>query len=111
MSAGARSSAITATAPASSAILACSGVTTSMMTPPRSISARPRFTRSVPVWRSISLSLGAKELPSGCRRSHGLHLDPRGAGRDLEGRAHGVGELHRRLGGRLRPLALDHLAL
>ena len=49
MSAGTRSSAITATAPASSAILACSGVTTSMMTPPLSISAMPRFTRAVPV--------------------------------------------------------------
>ncbi len=48
MSAGTRSSAITATAPASSAILACSGVTTSMMTPPRSISASPRLTRAVP---------------------------------------------------------------
>ena len=49
MSAGTRSSAITATAPAASAILACSGVTTSMMTPPLSISAMPRFTRAVPV--------------------------------------------------------------
>src|SRR4051794_2422909 len=49
MSAGTRSSAITATAPASSAILACSGVTTSMMTPPLSCSAMPRLTRSVPV--------------------------------------------------------------
>src|SRR5690348_8089603 len=49
MSAGTRSSAITATAPASSAILACSGVTTSMITPPLSMSAMPRFTRSVPV--------------------------------------------------------------
>src|SRR5215218_4618918 len=48
MSAGTRSSAMTATAPASSAILACSGVTTSMMTPPLSISAMPRFTRAVP---------------------------------------------------------------
>ena len=36
---------MTATAPASSAILACSGSTTSMITPPLSISARPRFTR------------------------------------------------------------------
>src|SRR6478752_6444324 len=53
MSAGTRSSAITATAPASSAIFACSGVTTSMMTPPRSISARPRLTRAVPVVRSV----------------------------------------------------------
>src|SRR5215468_8207832 len=49
MSAGTRSSAITATAPASSAILACSAVTTSMITPPLSISAIPRLTRAVPV--------------------------------------------------------------
>ena len=49
MSAGTRSSAITATAPASSAILACSAVTTSMITPPLSISAMPRLTRVVPV--------------------------------------------------------------
>src|SRR3954471_1438302 len=54
MSAGTRSSAITATAPASSAILACSAVTTSMMTPPLSISAMPRFTPAVPVC-SVSL--------------------------------------------------------
>ena len=49
MSDGTRSRAITATAPASSAILACSGSTTSMITPPASISASPRFTRKVPV--------------------------------------------------------------
>src|SRR5690349_403551 len=49
MSAGTRSSAITATAPAPSAIRACSGVTTSMITPPLSISAMPRLTRAVPV--------------------------------------------------------------
>src|SRR5262249_39652584 len=48
MSAGTRSSAITATAPASSAIFACSASTTSMITPPLSISARPLFTRIVP---------------------------------------------------------------
>ncbi len=48
MSAGTRSRAMTATAPASSAIFACSGVTTSMMTPPFSISAMPRLTRAVP---------------------------------------------------------------
>ena len=52
MSAGTRSRAMTAQAPASSAILACSGVTTSMMTPPLSISARPRLTGNVPVRRS-----------------------------------------------------------
>src|SRR5215207_6545020 len=51
MSAGTRSSAITATAPASSATRAWSGVTTSMITPPFSISASPRLTRSVPVER------------------------------------------------------------
>ncbi len=48
MSAGTRSRAMTATAPASSAILACSGVTTSMITPPLSMSAMPRLTRLVP---------------------------------------------------------------
>ena len=50
MSAGTRSRAITATAPASSAIRAWSAVTTSMITPPLSMSAIPRFTRSVPTW-------------------------------------------------------------
>src|SRR3954449_7641124 len=49
MSAGTRSSAMTAAAPASSAILASSAVTTSMITPPLSISARPDLTRKVPV--------------------------------------------------------------
>ena len=61
MSAGTRSRAITATAPASSAIFACSAVTTSMMTPPLSISAMPRLTRLVPVtvpfWVSTLASL------------------------------------------------------
>ena len=46
MSDGTRSSAITAEAPASSAILACSALVTSMMTPPFSISAKPTFTRN-----------------------------------------------------------------
>ena len=45
--AGTRSSAITETAPASSAIRACSTFITSMMTPPFSISASPTFSRSV----------------------------------------------------------------
>src|SRR4051812_26910475 len=65
MSAGTRSRAITATAPASSAILACSGVTTSMITPPLSMSAMPRFTRSVPVpgaWAALAAEPLA-ELP------------------------------------------------
>src|SRR5262245_6557800 len=47
MSAGTRSSAITAAAPASSAIFACSGVVTSMITPPFSISARPTLSSKV----------------------------------------------------------------
>jgi hypothetical protein len=45
---GTRSRAMTATAPASSAMIACSALTTSMMTPPLSISARPLLTSSVP---------------------------------------------------------------
>ena len=43
MSAGILSSAMTAQAPASSAILACSGVVTSMITPPFSIWASSLF--------------------------------------------------------------------
>src|SRR5580700_4750307 len=45
ISEGTRSRAMTAHAPALSAILACSALVTSMMTPPLSISARPTFTR------------------------------------------------------------------
>ncbi len=46
---GTLSNAITATAPAASAIFACSALMTSIMTPPFCISAIPRFTSSVPV--------------------------------------------------------------
>ena len=60
MSAGTRSSAITAAAPAASAIFACSALTTSMMTPPFSISARPTFTRYESVCRMDVLPLVAK---------------------------------------------------
>jgi hypothetical protein len=49
MSAGTRSSAITAQAPAASAILACVSSVTSMMTPPFNISARPVFSLGVPL--------------------------------------------------------------
>src|SRR6202521_4368056 len=48
MSAGTRSNAITAQAPASCAIRACSGVTTSMITPPLSICASPALTLNEP---------------------------------------------------------------
>src|SRR5262245_25152637 len=66
MSAGTRSSAITATAPASSAIFACSGVTTSMITPPLSISAIPRLTRAVPVtWVGTDSDTSSSSTPPG----------------------------------------------
>src|SRR5690348_7753506 len=61
MSAGTRSSAMTATAPASSAIFACSAWTTSMITPPLSISARPLFTRIVP-YSAIGVSVARRDL-------------------------------------------------
>ena len=63
MSAGTRSSAITAAAPASSAIRACSALTTSMITPPLSISARPALTRNVPV------SMCTVRIARGCDRA------------------------------------------
>src|SRR4051794_15959674 len=70
MSAGTRSNAMTATAPAPSAMRACSGVTTSMITPPLSISAMPRLTRAVPVWlladpfdpAAVSTAMSSKSL-------------------------------------------------
>src|SRR5687767_9420992 len=70
MSAGTRSSAITATAPASSAIRASSGVTTSMITPPFSISARPRLTRNV----ARSLIRSKDTRPAGPRRADNRRL-------------------------------------
>src|SRR4051812_39237095 len=79
MSAGTRSRAITATAPASSAILACSGVTTSMITPPLSISAMPRLTRVVPVtgasWVSSECcsAMPARLVLLGVRSRFGIH--------------------------------------
>src|SRR4051812_39199598 len=114
MSEGTRSRAITADAPASSATLACSGVTTSMMTPPRSISASPRFTRAVPVVRSSVMRPSLPTRPTGTgavfARAHrpGLRrcghrvrdvgeLDPRLAGSELDDRSVVVAE-HRGLG-------------
>src|SRR5438552_2268364 len=60
MSAGTRSRAMTATAPASSAIRACSAVVTSMITPPFSISARPPLTRMVPISVTSAILLEAR---------------------------------------------------
>src|ERR1700687_1978575 len=64
--AGTRSSAMTATAPACSAMIACSALVTSMMTPPLSISARPVLRR-----REVGLPLFFDILAprSGCQRS------------------------------------------
>src|SRR3954463_11108350 len=66
MSDGTRSRAMTATAPASSAILACSAVTTSMMTPPLSIWARPFLVVQV----DVSGLMFVGNLRSGAHVSH-----------------------------------------
>src|SRR3954452_870155 len=63
MSAGTRSSAMTADAPASSAIFACSAVTTSMITPPLSISARPALTLNVASSRIRPIIRGETRVP------------------------------------------------
>src|SRR5215212_4052200 len=70
MSAGTRSSAMTATAPASSAIFAWSAVVTSMMTPPLSISARPRLTLNVPFSATRSRIRDGRVVPAENFRSH-----------------------------------------
>src|SRR5262245_47201993 len=69
MSAGTRSSAITAQAPASSAMRAWSAVVTSMITPPFSISARPVLTLSVPI--SIGVQSNQR-LSGGCAAGNRL---------------------------------------
>ena len=56
MSAGMRSSAITAHAPAASAIFACSGVVTSMITPPLSICARFLFNSCLSLMSFLSIA-------------------------------------------------------
>ena len=73
MSAGTRSSAMTAAAPARSAIFACSALTTSMMTPPFSISARPDFhsERFVGGHRCSSVVFAARSDDG-----HGVHAAP-----------------------------------
>src|SRR4051812_19331432 len=123
MSAGTRSSAMTAQAPASSAILAWSAVTTSMMTPPFSISAKPRFTWNVPVTRApagAACSLIGAMLPATSGTTSALldddgvagacQLDP-GAPRGEQDRlAGGVFEGPRIAGLGAGPAAADDLA-
>src|SRR5262249_23336398 len=55
--------AITDTAPASSAIFACSAFVTSMITPPLSISAKPVFNRKVPVCSPLPAASDILESP------------------------------------------------
>src|ERR1035437_33229 len=81
ISAGTRSSAITAQAPASSAILAWSALVTSMMTPPLSISARPTFNRNCSLENSnivfsLKISGWQAEPPAPPKRT--LHHRARG---------------------------------
>src|SRR6266545_5701934 len=130
MSAGTRSSAITAHAPASSAILAWSAVVTSMMTPPLSISARPDFTRKVPVSRSTAVLLRTCGRRLECTAGHGpasrrarrsapFELDRDPAGEELDPGASGrerdlgpvLGDERGHVVERLAlPAAADHLA-
>src|SRR3954453_23872256 len=75
MSAGTRSSAITAHAPASSAIFACSASTTSMITPPFSISASPLLTRIVPTSVMASTLAREERLDGGAERLRLLEME------------------------------------
>ena len=68
MSAGTRSRAMTATAPASSAMRAWSGVTTSMMTPPLSIWARPFLVAHVEVSTVVFATLSSDRRARDDRR-------------------------------------------
>src|SRR5205085_6133131 len=124
---GTRSRAITALAPASSATLACSGVTTSMMTPPLSISARPRLTRRYPVSREDeplfdeALVMPASLRARGSAGDRIRHVFDAALRREVHPRAPGGqvdrcgvvtrGDAPRRLGEGSGPLAVDHLAL
>ena len=77
MSDGTRSSAITATAPASSATLAWSAVTTSMITPPLSMRARPTLVVQVDrsmvvIWPSIVLVPRSSHESTSIRAGDGI---------------------------------------
>src|ERR1700710_1351781 len=99
MSAGTRSRAITATAPASSAIFAWSGVTTSMITPPLSISAMPRFTREVPCSGAVELSAMVRSYVWGLSRLTAYLPHPQqhrlgaGEGENPQGELHQDGQV------------------
>src|SRR5882672_3619399 len=77
MSAGTRSRAITAHAPASCAMRACSAVTTSMMTPPFSIWASPALTLKDPFTEPFPLRAPLRSATFGIlRRGSGTSVDP-----------------------------------
>src|SRR2546421_6651039 len=103
MSAGTRSNAITAQAPASCASRACSGVTTSMMTPPFNISARPALTLKVPFWEPLPFRSAMTLLNStlGSLRSLYAHAP---------GFPGGVGGAADRLSAQRRAAAAGHTA-
>src|SRR5437879_4116811 len=97
--AGTRSRAITATAPALSAMAACSALVTSIITPPFSISARPVFRRrlvELPLfWDMGNLFLGSYQLSAIRGPACILHAYSRFAvalrcqGQNLHHRGHG----------------------
>src|SRR6202035_6061326 len=76
MSAGTRSRAITAQAPASWAMRACSGVTTSMITPPFSIWARPALTLKEPFTAPFPLREPLRSATNGILRRGLEALEP-----------------------------------
>ncbi len=78
ISAGTRSRAITATAPAASAMRACSAVTTSMITPPLSICARPTFVVQV----DVSIATRSSVTSCGDICKHYCTISPKGGQRN-----------------------------
>src|SRR5947207_1795208 len=87
MSAGTRSSAMTAHAPASSAIRAWSASVTSMITPPLSISARPLLTRIVPISAiagSLALGKQAEVVRDPAPDVHCVPVHPRRTGGEVQ---------------------------
>src|SRR6187200_3351755 len=103
MSAGTRSSAITAQAPASSAIRAWSASVTSMITPPLSISARPLLTRIVPISAmagSLALRLEAEPVGDPAAGVDRVAVQPLRCGRDVEKAVLDPGARPHRIGGR-----------
>ena len=79
ISAGIRSKAITAQAPASSAIFACSLFITSMMTPPFNIAGMPFFTRLVPSATVVLVETSAMLTKEERRRKLEQELSQKGA--------------------------------